>query len=159
MAELRMGQTEGPNKGKEYPVAADQYFLRRGGHFAQMVSGQLTLCASGTGTPFGWVETPKDTQGYSCWKSNAAADAEGLSNAFCITDMDAVYRIPVNETAASLAASQIGLGMKIVETNATYTLVQRALVGNSTVPALLVVDVDLDNKTVDVKMHPDYTQA
>ncbi len=149
-----MGQRAGPNKGKEYPVAADQYFHRRGGHFAVLTAGNITLCSSNL-QPIGWVEPPKDTSGYSCWKSNAVAETDKV---FMNTDYNAVYRIPALETTASLAASQIGQSMKLVTSGSTYTSVQKALVTGTTAAGVLVVDVDLDNKTVDVKLHPDYIQ-
>ena len=33
MAEIKYGWVKGPHKGVEYPIAASQYFHRRGGHF------------------------------------------------------------------------------------------------------------------------------
>ena len=153
MAELRYGHVEGPGKGREYPMAADQYIARRGGKFVYLSGGEVTLCASGTGYPIGWVESSKDDSGYNCWRSVSG------DTGFVIYDSNAVFEMPVNESAASLAASQIGLAFKLVESNATYTYIQKALVGNTSVAGgVRVVDVDTDNKTVRVKLHPDYVQ-
>ena len=152
-ARIRYGHVEGPGKGREYPIAADQYIARRGGKFVYLSGGNVTLCGS-SNDPFGWVESSKDDSGKNAWKSESGDDV------FVITGLEDVFEMPVDESGASLAASQIGLVFKFTQTGATYALVQKAVVDNSTsTKGVKVVDVDTDQKIVQVKMHPEYTQV
>jgi len=157
MSELRYGHVEGPKTGREYPMAANQYFSRRGGKFGYLSAGQLTMCGS-TNEVLGWIETPKDDSGKNAWKSVSG------DSCFVIYDRDAVFEIPAAEYAASLAASQIGLIFKLVNVGATYATTQKAKVANTNatrpghVGQLAVLDVDTENKTVRVKMTIDDNQ-
>lgn len=150
---VRMGHVEGPGKGREYPMAADQYIARRGGKFVYLSGGEVTLCASNI-DPIGWVVSSKDDSGKSAWKS-----VSGDYN-FVIDGLNDVFEMPVADAVASLAASQIGLVFKVDQVGATYAMVQKAIVSNSTdTVGVKVVDVDTDEKIVQVKMHPEYSQV
>ena len=160
MAEIIYGHREGPGKGKEYPVHANIYFHRRGGHFVRVRDGYATLCASGDAVTMGWAEVPKDTSGKNSWKSSST---KGNDNVFVVNGLDDVFEMPCNEGKASLAASYIGHGAAIVNnetTNATYARVQQAKIGGgATASTLTIVDVDTTNNTVFVKIKPAYKQA
>lgn len=156
MAEIRFGLREGPGKGREVPFAADVYVHRRGGKFVKLILGVASLCASGDTHIFGWAETPKDTAGYSVWKSSSTAKADKV---FVVYGNDNVFEMPVNETKASLGASFIGIGVAIVETGATYTLKQQAKLDSTAASMLNIVDIDKANRTVFVKIKPVYIQA
>lgn len=155
MAEIKMGIREGKGHGREYPVAASQYFQRRGGHLVTMIDGAVTLSASKTALRgdglLGWATVPKDsvaTTGY--WKSSATAKADKV---FVITDLDAVYEMPYDGHTASLTASLIGRGCDLVCTPLSTGL-QKARIGKVASP-IYIVDVDTDNLTVRVKIKPD----
>ena len=157
MAEIRYGHRNGPGKGREYPVAASQYFGRRGGKFAYLSSGNLTACASACAVIAGWVETPKDASGYNAWKSSSTA---GKDKVFLISGLEDVFELHANEKTASLAVTFIGRGTDLCEggANATYLTSQEAWIGASASP-LSIVDVDLTNRTVFVRIKPDSYQA
>jgi hypothetical protein len=157
MTEIRYGLREGPGRGREIKLAADQYFHRRGGHFVYLADGAVTLCASPGALVAGWAESPKDTAGKSSWKSSATAGDDKL---FIITGLDNVFEIPADESKASCAASMIGEPAKIVETGATHSMIQKAKPGTTnTGSSLSIVDYDSTNKTYFVRIKPDSLQA
>lgn len=153
MAELRYVQVEGSGDGREYPVAANQYFHRRGGKFVYLSSGQVNLCASGATGVFGWCDSPKQATGYDAYKSSATAGADKL---FVVYGKDFVAEMPFSGTASALL-----IGEKVGIVNATsasaanttvgYTTMQMAKYGTTASP-LEVVDVDATNNTVKVKI-------
>jgi hypothetical protein len=153
MGEIRYGWREGVGKGKEYPVAADQYFHRRGGHFVfDDDAGNMTLATSNSATAglVGWLQCPKDTAGYNSWKSSSTAKGDSC---FVITGLENKFEIPCNATTA--VASYVGKGAQIVTTGTTYDMIQQA-VYNAT-PAncnLIIHDVDKTNKTALVSIKP-----
>ena len=152
MAEIKYGLREGEGRGKEYPVAASQYFHRLGGHFCYLAAGNVTLVASTTTSIMGWAEVPKDASGYSCWKSSATAEADKV---FVITGLDNTYEMPVDEANASVAASFRGHGAGLVPGGSTYTTIVKARIGGTTSASpVTVVGVDVANKTVLVKIKP-----
>jgi hypothetical protein len=151
MAEIRMDFREGLGKGREYPATADMYVARRGGKFCKMsAQGLATLCATGDSVVAGWMVTPKDAAGKNAWKSSSTAGADKV---FVIYGLDDVYELPVDGANASIAASYVGMGAAIVNSGATYALVQKAKIGGSiTSSPLTIVDVDTTNKTAFVKI-------
>jgi len=153
MAEIKYGRVEGEGSGREYPVAANQYFHRLGGKFVYLSAGNVTLCASDATEVAGWANVPKCTAGYNSWKSSSTAGADSV---FVTYGMDDVYEIPFdNTTNASLAASLIGLSCDTLDTSTTYTLIQKARYIATAASCLLdIVDVDTDNTTVRVKIRP-----
>jgi len=160
MAEIRYGHREGPGKGREYTVAADQYFARRGGKFVFMDgTGVAKLCQTGydyttpatTNAVYGWAESPKDTDGKSSYKSSSG------DKMFVIYGTDDVYELPA--TAANVAASWIGRGAKIYTAGATHAMVQYAGLNTTLASCCLnIVDVDTTNNTVFVKIKPEVKQ-
>lgn len=165
MTEIKFGHVEGPGHGREYPVAASQYFARRGGKFIYLVNGAVTLCATDSSKVMGWAETPKDTSGEDSWASSSTAKKDKI---FVITGMDDVYELPYNEAAASLDASLIGKGVGLV--NATIGnnigINRTAAAGTAqmakasiTATPLTVIDIDKVNKTVQVKIKNNAKQA
>ena len=157
MAEIRYGHRNGPGKGREYPVAASQYLGRRGGKFCYLAAGNLNTCASACSIIAGWVESPKDASGYNSWKSSATA---GKDKVFLISGLEDVFELPCSEGIASLAVTHIGQGADLHESggNATYLTEQEARLGMTASP-LSIVDVDLTNKTVFVKIKPGSLQS
>lgn len=154
MAEIKMGIREGKGHGREYSVAASQYFQRRGGHLVTMIDGAVTLAASKTALRgdglLGWAQTPKDASGQNYWKSSATAKDDKM---FVVTDLDAVYEMPFNGHLASLNATLIGRGCDLVCTPLTSGN-QMARIGKVASP-IYIVDVDTDNLTVFVKIKPE----
>jgi len=154
--ELRMGLREGTGKGKEYSVSPNAYFHRRGGHFVFMHLGLASLCGTANnGKVAGWLESPKDTAGKDSWKSVSG------DKAFVIYCADNVFCMPVDETIASLAASWLYRGSGLVETGATHAMIQYAKLGvkGTIASPLSIVDVDVTNKLVYVKVKPAKIQA
>jgi len=144
------GGTKGA--GREYKVAATQYFHRRGGKFVTIAAGKISVHASvtrGDGFLLGWANTPKDAAGQDYWVSDSTA---GKSKVFVYTDLDMVYEMPFkNSAVASLDASIIGRGLDI----ATPLLVQTAYCGKVASP-IVCVGIDTVNTTVYVKIKPAY---
>ena len=153
MAELRYGQVEGSGDGREYPVAASQYFHRRGGKFVYLSAGHVNLCASGATGIFGWCDSPKHATGYDAYLSSSTAGKDKL---FVVYGKDFVAEMPYHGTASALL-----IGEKVGIVNATsatapngsvgYTTMQMADIGTTATP-LEVVDVDATNNTVMVKI-------
>jgi len=169
MAEIRYDQREGTGKGREYPIAASQYFSRRGGKFVYLnINGHANMCASystvsgyatcaTTNAIFGWLNTPKDADGYNAWKSSSTA---GADKGFVIYDLDGVFEMPYYTTSASITATQVGLGAGIVIGGSTYTTVQYACYKATAASCCLqIVDFDKDNQTAFVKVKPEVKQT
>lgn len=152
--ELRYGHVEGPGKGKELPMAASQYFARRGGKFAYLSSGRLTCNATITAAVAGWVVTPKDATGKNAWMSSAG------DKCFCIRGLEDVFEMPAYEANASVNATAIGMSGLPWNVGATYAMVQYCNIkpGKAASP-LTIVDVDTVNRTVLVKIKPKAMQA
>ena len=155
---LRLGLVEGRGKGKEQPIAKNQYFHFRGGHFVYLsgagaVAGGkrgASLCASGVGdnTIAGWLIAPKQDNGKTGLKATT-----GTEKAFLVNGYEDVFAIRPAEGFASMAASWIGFGMGIKNSGATYNLVQKATFKKSTTATpLACVDVDVDNKILYVRI-------
>ena len=153
MTEIRYQRVEGEGSGREYPVAASQYFHRLGGKFVYLNAGNVTLCASDSTEIAGWANVPKCTTGYNSWKSSGTAEEDKV---FVTYGLDDVYEMPYdNTTNASLAASLIGAGADTLDTSTTYTLIQKARYHATAASNLLdIVDVDTVNTTVRVKIRP-----
>lgn len=159
MAELSYGWREGPGKGKEYPVAANQYFHRRGGAFVYLdTNGRATICKSSDCKGrkiYGYLEKSKDASGRDSWKSSSTAGAD-LS--FVITGVENRFELPGYEANASVAITQIGEYAKIATytaTKASYNARQRVEVNTVAASAELVIyDVDTTNKTYIVGINP-----
>lgn len=163
MSELRYGLVEGKGKGREVRLAPNQYFHRKGGHFVQLrnsvIGAIASLCASGINRVYGWVESPKQADGYDAWKGSATA---GNDNLFCIyADPNNVFELPANEAAASMTASWIGKGAALMLSGSTYTTVQKARTGGGSMTAspVFVVDINKANNTVLVKVKQTRRQA
>lgn len=153
MSEVRYGHVDGPGHGREVSLSTVVYYHRLGGKFVYLNQARASVCASGYNAPAGWLEISKSDSGKNGWTPVSG------DKAFMIyADAENEFELPVKENVASLAASQIGLCFRIVNSGATYATKQYAVVGNTTASPLLVTDVDTDNKTVRVKVHPLYRQ-
>jgi hypothetical protein len=152
---VRYGWVEGDGKGREYPVAADQYFAARSGKFVRVNSVGHVYLATTLGTQaYGWAETPKNADGKAAWKSSATAGADKV---FVIYGPTNKFEMPVDKSVASANATLVGKGGNITQTaaNATYGQVQyfayRATVAST---CLEVYDYDKTNQTVVVGIRP-----
>lgn len=153
---LRYGHREGPGKGREVPIMANQYFHRLGGHFVKLREGNATLCATGDAVVAGWAVTPKQDDARESW----AGGGKEVDSVFVIYGLEDVFELPVLEKNASLAASWIGQGAALVTSGATYAMKQYAKIGGSvTASPVSIVDVDTTAKTVFVKIKPSKRQA
>lgn len=155
MAEVRYGHVEGPGKGREYELAASQYFHRLGGKFVYgSANGRVTMCASTNTKVRGWAVAGKHTSGYDSWMSSSTA---GNDKVFVIYGVDDVFEMPYHGTATVLLIHK-GLGIlnatgtSTGETTIGYTTKQYAFYGAATASPLECVDVDTDNSTVKVKI-------
>ena len=165
---LSYGHREGPGKGRETGVAANQYFHRRGGHFVYIdSSGDANLCGSldaagyntetSASTVYGWLVTPKDTSGYNSWKSSSTA---GNDSAFVIYGLDDVFELPVgaaDTTTASLSYVGLGACIDLAGSDATYNRIQYALYKATAASTCLTI-VDVGATSVYVKIKPNYKQ-
>ena len=163
--EIKYGIREGEGHGKEYPVAATQYLQNRGGHFVHLVSGAVTLCASGAVVVGGWADVPKQTAGQNSWASSSTAKKDKV---FVITGLEDVFEMPYYGHTASPNATLVGRNVGIINAttpgvNCTVsaTSKQYAKGGGAALTSspLTVVDFDRVNKTVFVKIDPVYKQA
>jgi len=150
----RYTHVEGKGDGREYPVAASQYLGRLGGKFVYLVDGNITVCASDTGSTIGWAVTPKDAAGYNAVKSSGTAAADKW---FVIGGLEDVFEIPAHDDM-TVAATQIGRGCQPVLGGSTYTTVQSGKMGLAA-SILTIVDVDTTNSTYFVKIKPAYKQV
>jgi len=146
MGRIKYGHTEGPGRGKEIKATKNLYLHNRGAHFVLMSAagkGPLaTICASADTNIFGWAESPKQTTGKHSWKS--ADDKKDTLFVIQAADSD-VFACPVDETKASINASYIGYGMKVVNVGATHSMIQKVKRVNSAnmiASPLELVDVD-----------------
>lgn len=156
--ELVYGHVRGPGKGKEHPVAADQYFLRQGGKFVYFDSaGQVTLVPESQTTIGGWAVPPKDTSLKNCWKSSATAGEDKL---FVITGFEDRFLMPWDDDTASLSATYIGKGVCASINNATYAAIQRAKYKATAASCMFFIEeIDTTNRTVTVGLKPSVLQS
>ena len=150
---LRLGLVEGRGKGREVGMSKDMYLNYRGGHFVRMsaVAGNganATLCASGDLVVAGWLTAPKQATGKAAFKSGA----NGTDKGYLVNGYEDVFAIRPSEAFASMAASWIGNGMAIVNSGATYGILQKAKYGPGAATPLACVDVDVDNKILFVRI-------
>lgn len=134
---LKYGPIQSGLKGREYPVAASQYFDRNGGAFVYLDgSGHVTGALTATGTLLGWAVVPggvgagTDTAE---WKSSATAGADSI---FVITDDNAEYFVPTDGT---MTAAQVGNACDLIGVN--DGTVQQADIGTSTTDVLIITGV------------------
>lgn len=160
MAQLTYGHVEGPGKGREYPIAASQYFHRLGGKFVLINSaGNASLLGSLNTYVAGWMEAPRDEFSglKNSWMSDTTAKAD---KGFVIYGLEDVFEMPANQTAASVNATCVGHSAHPHNTGATYALIQQCKIDPAAAASVLViVDYDSVNKTVFVKMKPHTKQA
>jgi hypothetical protein len=158
MAELSYRHRRGPGKGREYPVAAAQYFHRRGGHFVRANAAGHVIIATTTSLGsglLGWAEVPKDTAGKNSWKSSDTAAAD---SAFVIVGCEDTYEIPYDISTASANATQVGKGAACIakSSTATHSLIQQAKYYATTASCNLIIeDYDKTKQTVWVRIKPD----
>jgi len=133
--EIKYGIREGKGHGKEVPVAASQYFHRLGGGFVHLVSGAVTLSASGTANIAGYVGAPKHVEGTDSWVSNSTAKKDKV---FVMTGLKDVFEIPYWGHSASPNATLVGrnIGMFVCKANmgATEANTQTCLLYTSPSP-------------------------
>jgi hypothetical protein len=141
MASLKYGCISPNPKGREYPVAASQYFPHASGAFVYLDgSGHVTMAITATATLFGYAITPAGRgagASDSYWLSSATAGADKL---FVITDLaNALFAVPATTTVTAAMAGNAG---DIVGVN--DGTVQQADTDTSTTDVLLVQGVATD---------------
>lgn len=157
MGDIKYGWVEGPGKGREYKLAASQYFSRLGGKFVSVdTAGNMVLAtAVKVGSALaGWAETGKHTTGYNAWLSSATAGADKV---FVITGLEDKFVMPVDISVASANATLLSTpGGSISISGSTYTTIQQfAMKATAASCNLLVEDYDQTNQTVVVRLMPD----
>ncbi len=160
MASLKYGCITPNAKGRMYPVAASQYFYHEGGAFVYLdSSGHVTLALTATATLFGYAIAPAGVgagaAGSAYWLSSATAGADEI---FVITDKDAEFFVPADDTAT---AAMAGNACDIVGVNDGSA--QTVDVGTSSTDVLIFQKRGLDYGGVAasaiVKINPAKTQA
>lgn len=159
MASIKYGCITPNVAGREYPVAASQYFRHDGVNAVYLDgSGHITTALTATATLKGIAVVPKGRGAGSSddyWKSNATAAVDSM---FVITDPDAEYLLPADDTAtAAMAGNACDL---IAVNDGTATTVD---VGTSTTDVFLIqaAGTKYGGSTTDVvvKINPAKTQA
>jgi len=159
MASIKYGCITPNVTGREYPVAAAQYFRHDGVNAVYLDgSGHVTLGLSATATLKGIAIVPKGrgagtSDNY--WKSSATAAADSV---FVITDLEAEYLLPADDTAT---AAMAGNACDLISVNdGTATTVD---VGTSTTDVFLIqaAGTKYGGTTTDVvvKINPAKVQA
>jgi len=155
--EVKFGHVEGPGHGQEMPMTGGVYFARRGGKFVTIGgTGNATPLASTGNSVFGWaeVETKDSAATYPAILTTAG------DRAFVIyADDRNVFELPViKEIDASLGASIIGRGCGVDYDGTTYGQKQGAVIYGSGASPLLIVDYNVDKRTVLVRKRSVPTQ-
>lgn len=105
MASIKYGCITPNVVGREYPVAASQYFYHDGVNAVYLdSSGHVTLALTATATLKGIAVVPKGRgagSSDSYWLSNATA---GVDKIFVITDPNAEYLLPADATVTAAMA-------------------------------------------------------
>lgn len=146
---IKFGWRYGGHQGVSVPASTGDYVNRLGGAFVKVTGGTARIATESTTTVDGWLEMPKETtQGESVQLDS--------NDYFVITDPTAVFELPVDESAASLAQTSIGDGCLCAVSGSGTTAKQKAKLsaGTCATPILLIEDVDLTNKSVYVRMNP-----
>jgi len=158
---LSVGHIAGGVQGYTLPVAASQMFHPDGGHFVYLdANGRVTLALTATQYLFGWACTPRsfaagstnESNGY--WTSSSTAGADKV---YVITDLTAVFCIPV-DSSATLAQARVGEACDLIGVNDGTQ--QVANPGTSTQDVLLIQGMfhDGDTDYVLVKLNPNEIQ-
>lgn len=165
MASIKYGCITPNIKGREYPVAASQYFVHDGVNAVYLDgSGHVTLALTATATLKGVAIVPKGRgagSSDSYWKSSATAGADKL---FVITDLEAEYLLPAGGTAigdTTVTAAMAGNACDLVAVNdGTATFVD---VDTSSTDVFLIQapGINYGGAATDVvvKINPAKTQA
>lgn len=146
---VKFGWTSGGGVGISVPATSADYLNRRGSCFVKVSSGLARPVASTDTTVSGWLTVPKETT------HGESVQLTG-GDYFVITDPTAVFACPVNEAAASLAASCIGEACWPVESGSTTTKSQKVKLGPAgcATPTLIITDVDVTAKVAFVRINP-----
>jgi len=154
---LKYGWAYGGKQGQEMKCAKTQYFNRLGGAFvtASGATGVLKFVTASTGVIAGWAEVPRASDAiYDYWTSSSTV---GKDKIHVITDPTAVYAMPCTETAASLTASLVGRFVAASLVGTGTSGIQKVVPRASTTAAnqqLFVVDVDMDERVIYVRVNP-----
>lgn len=121
---------------QEVAMAASQAVAAKSGRFVYMNDGAATLCVAASTTIFGWLNTRAQTP------STGAKIP-------CDTDLNAIYRIPVN--SGTFVVGMVGDYCDLSVSDG----IQGAALDASVRNLLIIVGGDVDNnKWVDVRMNP-----
>lgn len=134
MASIKYGCITPNVVGREYPVAASQYFRHDGVNAVYLDgSGHVTLALTATATLKGIAVVPKGRgagSSDSYWLSNATA---AVDKVFVITDLGAEYLLPADDT---VTAAMAGNACDLISVNdGTATTVD---VGTSSTDVFLI---------------------
>lgn len=121
MASIKYGCITPNVVGREYPVAASQFFRHDGVNAVYLDgSGNVLLAVSATATLKGVAIVPKGRGAGSSdnyWKSNATAAVDSV---FVITDLDAEYLLPAGYTTiadTTITAALAGNAVDLIAVN------------------------------------------
>lgn len=138
---VKYGYVYGPRSMVEVPLAASQTFTDNGGKFVEVkngTAGYATIVGDGGNYIDGWAET-------GAYTSDATAGQDWVN---MDTSCNSVYYMPANTTVTQ---SMVGTLCDITVTSN----VQSAAVDASTDDLLYIVDVDITNQAVYVKINPE----
>lgn len=159
---LKYGWVYGGKIGQEMPLAANQWFDRKGGAFVTAsgnVGGKqvLKLVTAHSQDIVGWAEVPRAAVPglVDYWSSGSVS---GANTAHVITDPSAHYALPAWEGTASLAASIVGLYTEL-DIQASIQYAEAAPSGIASRMQIFVVDVDLNDKIIYGRVNPGHLQV
>ncbi len=155
---FKYGWAYGGKQGQEMPIGLNEQFDRKGGAFVSASAmGTLTvmnLCTASTDIVVGWAEVPRgSTPGLNDYWLSDTTDS-GVDFVHVITDPTAVYAMPADNTLGSLTNRILVGQMTSILTLASIQYAVPVAAGALEESQLFVVDVDVDEKIVYVRLHP-----
>ena len=140
---IKYGHIRGPKVIVDaYPIAASQAFKNLGGKFCKLATNVLDIADSGDSELFGWAEVGEFTSSATAGADIAQVNVSELS----------VYRLPADAApATTIKGDTCDL---IIASN-----IQQADIGESSEDVIQVLNIDITDVTVDVRMNPNKLAA
>jgi len=143
---LKYGHVRGGSEGFNVPIGASEVFSNASGRFVKPDGANRRAELAG--------DADTELMGFLVCEAFTSSATEGADERFCINDLTAVFRIPVN--AGTYAKTMIGETCDLsISSN-----IQGAQLNASDEDTLIVVGGDVDNNNwVDVMLNPNKMAA
>lgn len=140
IAQLKYGWIRGGRSGYIVPIGASEVIKAKSGRFVKNdTSGRAEIAVDGSTELIGFLDCEEFT----------ASSTEGADKRFCINDLTAVFRIPIN--AGTYAATMVGKTCDLAVTSN----IQGAKLDASGEDTVIIVGGDaVNNAYVDVMINP-----